>query len=546
MVPTGRETKQDFWDSWVSDFRLFAREVVKIHVPEERAEALGLTDDEIAFIMNPAQDMLHDMTRKMEPTAVLAQAAMRHRVRVMVLKARQVGSSTFWVLWFLWRCITSPGTRVALVAQASASAKTILRIAAYAVERLPAWMKAHPMLKCKSSTQALTFANGSRMSAGTANSEFWRGASLDGALLTEVTSYDDLKKTLSTVTRACAGPVCMESTAKGMGLFKDIWDDGRGSWKKVFISWMMDPFCELEHTDIEPTAQCLSYIKEHKLTLRKANWYLETKWTEFAGDQQQFDQECPATPELAFIVAGSRFFVGRVFQFDPREMPPGERFDWEKPRAGRKYTLGVDVAFGGEGNDASTGVLLDVTDLRNVTVASVIQAWKPTPMFGDMLVQLCKDYGNVLACVESNIGLDVIRTLKRAGIKQYVRQVDGKMIDQMDEYGFRTSHQTRPLLMANLTRYIMGNIIRDLRDPRLKDECNNFAYNERGKPEAARGKHDDLVFALALALEAISQYVRLNTPVSAPRIPDRPVHDQSLALQWDIKYGYRPQKVSPY
>jgi len=54
------------------------------------------------------------------------------------------------------------------------------------------------------------------------------------------------------------------------------------------------------------------------------------------------------------------------------------------------------------------------------------------------------------------------------------------------------------------------------------------------------------VFALALALEAISQYVRLNTPVSAPRIPDRPVHDQSLALQWDIKYGYRPQKVSPY
>lgn len=548
MVPRGRESKQDFWDSWCADFRLFAREVIRIHVPAERADALGLTADEVAFIMNPAQDALHAMTVDMAPqgSAELAGLALKHRVRVMVLKARQVGSSTFWVLWFLWKCLTVPGTRVALVAQAAESAKTILRIAAYAIGRLPKWMVANPALRAKVSTTVISFGNGSRMTCGTANSEFWRGASLDGALLTEVTSYDNLMTTLSAITRACAGPVCMESTAKGMGLFKDIWDDDRGSWKKVFISWMMDPFCALDHTDVKPTEECRQYIERHKLTPRQANWYLETKWTEFAGNQQQFDQECPATPELAFIVAGTRFFVGRHFQFDMREWPSVDRMDWEKPVPGRKYVLGADVAEGSEEGDASTGVMLDVTDLDDVKVVSVLQCRRATPDFGEELVRMAKDYGNVLACVESNIGTDVIRTLKRAGIKQYVRERDGKMLEQMDEYGFKTRRETRPLLMANLTRYVMGNRIKDLRDPRLKDECNNFVYNERGKPEAQRGKHDDLVMALALALEAISQYARLAAPLPAPRVPPRPTHDHAAALQWDIKYGYRAPKKSPY
>jgi hypothetical protein len=554
MVQDKRKTPQDFWDSWVADFTMFADEIIKLHVAEERAEQLGLPPGEdVPFRMNPAQSALLQVTQRVEkwhekaaPVVELGRMAQRHRIRVMVLKARQVGSSTFWVLWYLWRCLTVPGTRVAIVAQSSDSAKTILRIAGYAVQRLPAWLAAHPHLKAKVTTKTIVFANGSRISAGTANSEFWRGASLDGALLTEVTTYDNLKKTLSAVTRACAGPVVMESTAQGMGLFKDIWDDTRGSWEKVFISWMADPFCRLEHTNVQPTAEDLEYIARWKLDEQQKNWFLETKWTEFAGDQQQFDQECPASPELAFIVAGSKFFRGRHFQYDPRDMPVGELHCWEAYQQGHKYAIGVDVAQGAEEGDASTAVVLDVTDLKDIRVAAVMQCWQPTPVFGEMVVKLARDYRNVLVCVERNIGLDVIRTLRHAGIRQYVRQVEAKMTEQVDEHGFMTTAQTRPMLMANLTRYVMGNSIKDLRDPRLKDECNNFAYNARGKPEAVKGKHDDLVMGLALALENLSQYNRMSEPLPQPKVPPRPSHDLAAALQWDRTYGYRPPKASPY
>lgn len=550
-----RVTQQDYWDSWVESFRLFAEEIITLHVAEERAEQLGLDPSEdVPFLMNPAQAALLQTTEMVqakmagesEAQGVLREEARRQRVRVMVLKARQVGSSTFWVLWYLWRCLTIPGTRVAIVAQAAESSKTILRIASYAVERMPAWLSAHPDLKCKVTTKTIIFGNGSRMSAGTANSEFWRGASLDGALLTEVTSYDNLKKTLSAITRACAGPVVMESTAQGMGLFKDIWDDTRGSWSKVFISWMADPFCRLKHTSVQPTAEDEEYIARWKLDEEQRNWYLETKWTEFAGDQQQFDQECPASPELAFIVAGSKFFKGRHFQYDPRDMPVGELHYWDKPVAGHKYAVGVDVAQGGEGNDASTAIVLDVTDLADIKVAATLQCWQPTPVFGEMVVKVCREYHNVLVCVERNIGLDVVRTVRHAGIRQYVRQVEAKMTEQVDEYGFTTTAQTRPMLMANLTRYVMGNSIKDLRDPRLKEECNNFAYNERGKPEAIKGKRDDMVLGLALALECLTQYGRLAVPVPQPKTPPRPSHDLAAAIAWDRTYGYRPPKASPY
>ena len=36
-------------------------------------------------------------------------------------------------------------------------------------------------------------------------------------------------------------------------------------------------------------------------------------------------------------------------------------------------------------------------------------------------------------------------------------------------------------------------------------EINSFAYNDKGKPEAQTGQHDDMLIALALALVARSQ-----------------------------------------
>lgn len=524
--PDLRKSKKDYLDSWANDFALFASEALMINAKGSKPIPLNL---------NPAQLLL------LRP--VLDDEA----VKELVLKARQVGSSTFCVMLFVWLSLFRSGRRIAIVAQQASSSKTILKMAAFAVKHLPKWMRKMARFKAKCSATQIIFKNGSTMQTGTANSEFWRGGTFDGAVLTEATSYNSLEETMSAILPAVNGPVFIESTAKGMGLFKDLWDDMNVAWRKVFISWLIDPSCRRSSTTQKPTAEDTAYIIANNLDTEQTNWYLHTKWTVYSGNQKAFDQECPATAELAFIVAGNRFFSGRIFQVNAKEMPANPRHDWLPPEEGHKYLLGIDVAAGALDGDASTGVLLDVTNVKDIKVASVLQCWLPTPIFSQDLIQMAQDYGpHVLAIVESNVGLDVIRTLKRHSVRQYVRQRDTKMVEQADEYGFCTTAQSRPLLMASLTRNVMGNVIKDLADPRLKDEANSFVYNKDGKPEAVQGKRDDLILALALALQGLDQYHLLSVAPQPKRIPPRPVHDVAAMLAHDKKYGIKQTQRSPY
>jgi len=81
-----RRTQQEYWDSWVESFRLFAEEIIKLHVAEERAEQLGLDPDEdVPFRMNPAQGALLQTTEDVvahSAVEILRAQARRHRVRV--------------------------------------------------------------------------------------------------------------------------------------------------------------------------------------------------------------------------------------------------------------------------------------------------------------------------------------------------------------------------------------------------------------------------------------------------------------------------------
>ena len=534
---TGNQKKakyQRYYDAWKVDFALFAKQAIKINAKDlKNKKAIG--SQPIPLVLNPAQQLIHDsLGEQLDP-------------RILILKARQVGSSTYCVLFFLWMCLFIPGRRIAIVAQQASSAKTILKMAGFALSNLPSWMKKMKRFKAKVTATQIVFANGSSIQAGTANSEFWRGGTYDGVLLTEATSYNSLEETMDAILPACTGPAFIESTAKGMGKFKDLWDDKNVAWTKVFISWLIDAKAHRDFTSQKPIAEDEAYIIAHKLSPTQRNWYLETKWTVYSGNQKRFDQEAPATAELAFIVAGNKFFAGKNFQYDPKETPAQARHDWQAPIKGHRYLLGIDVASGSLEGDASTGVLLDVTNPKNIQVSSVMQCWLPTPLFANELITLCKDYGPyVLAVVETNVGLDIVRSLKKAGIRQYTRQRDSKMIEQVDEYGFHTNTSTRPLLMASLTRNVMGGVIEDLADPRLKYECNNFIYDKTGKPVAASGKHDDLVLALALALQGLEQLTLLSVAPTPAKIPVRPVHDVQAMLAHDKKYGIKRTQKAPY
>ncbi len=65
-------------------------------------------------------------------------------------------------------------------------------------------------------------------------------------------------------------------------------------------------------------------------------------------------------------------------------------------------------------------------------------------------------------------------------------------------FGFRTDQKSRPAAIAQLVRYAREHP-EGLCDAETLREMLTFVKNERGRPEAMRGEHDDLVMALAIA-----------------------------------------------
>ena len=87
MADGSRPSPEDVVLDWDGSFVTFAAEAVKLNVAEERHDVLGIEEREVPFSLNPGQQMLLEITRDQ------AQQRKMRRLRVLVLKARQVGSA---------------------------------------------------------------------------------------------------------------------------------------------------------------------------------------------------------------------------------------------------------------------------------------------------------------------------------------------------------------------------------------------------------------------------------------------------------------------
>jgi hypothetical protein len=92
-----------------------------------------------------------------------------------------------------------------------------------------------------------------------------------------------------------------------------------------------------------------------------------------------------------------------------------------------------------------------------------------------------------------------------------------KLADRwLERVGFNTNQNTRPVLLSRLHEYISREWL-TIEDERMKCEVNTFVYNDKGKPEASSKKHDDMVFAHALALIGLDQIEPIRQEVMAKR-----------------------------
>ncbi len=193
---------------------------------------------------------------------------------------------------------------------------------------------------------------------------------------------------------------------------------------------------------------------------------------------------------------------------DPKLKPTG--FDdalwvWQPPQKGKKYIVSCDVASGGAGGeDYCTAQILELKELEQVAEYKA----RITPdILAENSIEICKLYNNAHLVIENNgIGLAANLVAKRLGYKNlaFFAKETGRLIDkwtadyQSINPGFAVTPKSRPVILAKLQEFLNKNYIK-INSKRFANELLTFVVSN-GKPQASKGKNDDLIMAMALAV----------------------------------------------
>lgn len=263
----------------------------------------------------------------------------------IILKARQLGFSTFILLLALDSCLFNSNFKAGLVADTEQNAKNLLKRVKFAYEHLPATLRKLKPIKTDNATE-LEFENDSAITVGVS----LRSGTFNLIHVSEYgkicAKFPEKAKEIKSGALNTIGPgqlVFIESTAEGRS--GDFYDKTKAAqaahdaqrvlseleYKFHFFPWFDDPTYHTEH-EFSLTPQDREYFKElkdlHSITLtEQQKWWYAAKSREQGEDMWK---EFPSTPEEAFRAAreGSYFakdiqalrqrkLIGR-FPFEPR------------------------------------------------------------------------------------------------------------------------------------------------------------------------------------------------------------------------------------
>lgn len=167
----------------------------------------------------------------------------------------------------------------------------------------------------------------------------------------------------------------------------------------------------------------------------------------------------------------------------------------------RPYVLGGDTS--GEGSDYFTGHVLDNTNGKQV---AVLRQEFDEVEYTRQMVCLARYYNNALLGIEANFSTYPIQEAERLHYtKQYVREEEDTFTGKVSKrLGFRTTSISRPRILGQLQTVVLENV-NLINDKDTLEEMLVFVRNEKGRPEAKEGEHDDLVMGLAIAYDIRDQ-----------------------------------------
>lgn len=243
----------------------------------------------------------------------------------LILKARQLGMSTFVCLLFLDRCLFNSNVSAGIIAHTIEDAQQMFRRVKFAYDALPEDLK--KLISADNDTsQMLKFSNGSSLRVGTS----LRSSTFQYLHISEFgkicAKYPDKAREIMTgsLNTIGVGQYCfIESTAEGReGYFYDLCKqaqalaDSRKELTKLDFKFHFFPWWGENTYRIGSTLSMSEEMQEYFLSLAGAGIHLEEEqknWyaLRFATQGEDMRREFPSTPDEAFEASNEGLYYGR-------------------------------------------------------------------------------------------------------------------------------------------------------------------------------------------------------------------------------------------
>lgn len=393
------------------------------------------------------------------------------------------------------------------------------------------------------------------------NREVGRSKTLNFFHGSEAAFWDNLKGTLvglgEALTANCV--TILESTANGFNDYRDLWDE-ENNWECLFYEWWLTPEYRLTFESVEKRKRFVRYVKgarkDHtsenpdnpqwayrrcrwlkinkKLDWEQLYWYYN-KWLD---KKESIKQEYPCSPEESFLASGRPYFnIERIaerlsvlrsadtspdgalryrkgfytykYYLDPlteQKHIDHESIVWNEHEQGcitiyKEPTKGGGYAMGGD--TATTGIdrnIAQVLDGKGEQVA-VLRIEDDEDVFADQEYCLGMFYNWAMIANEVNHSTHPTKVLmERDYPRLYIRggQPDSFSGQLQKKYGYRTMQGNRSTMLGAL-RQVVRDETEKINDIDTLEEMLTFVINDRNKPVAEEGEHDDYIMALAIA-----------------------------------------------
>jgi hypothetical protein len=501
-----------------NDFELYAKLNLKILDKDGRI---------VPLVLNDPQIYLHNLIEEQLKTT--------GKVRILGLKGRQQGFSTYTEARFYWKTSLNNGRSAFILTHEQAATANLFEICKRYHDNSHPGLRPHVgaanvnVMKFDLISSGYKVGTAGTKSVGRSGThQLFHGSEV--ALWGE-NAYELFAGVLECVPDRPGTEIILESTAFGAsGKFYELWCQAtdpdpakRGEYLAVFVPWFWSSEYRRDATGFVPNEDELKKMEIYGVDLEQLAW---RRAKINSNGKDKTDQEYPYCWQEAFIASGhTRFEVDEMqmalkecYKPKKRLTLDGKRFIerkdgkaelslWEEPRSGDRFCVGADVALGKAEGDYSSADVLEVRTGRQVA------HWHghiAPDLFADVLYALGKWYNNALVvCENNNYGGTTnihLRDMNYPNIYvQHSLTDKGSDSKEMRPLGFNTNKFSKS--------FVIDELAARFRDPQgtgivckeTIEECMTFIIHEDGSLGAAPKKFDDRVVSYALASYGCSQ-----------------------------------------